>query len=89
MKIPVSLSGFNSILSGLGPIGNFCTCGGSSLFISVSPLCIGLSPIFVDCFAFVFPLGCVYFCSHLPHTFGAWVPMLDFFFNLQGFSSFL
>ncbi len=30
-------------------------------------------------FAFVFSLGCVYLCSHLPCTFDGWVPVLDFF----------
>jgi hypothetical protein len=34
---------------------------------------------------FVFSLGCVYLCFHLPCTFDKWVPILDFY--LQGFSS--
>ncbi len=34
--------------------------------------------------AFVFSLGCVYSCSHLPSTFDRWVLVFDFF--IQGFS---
>ncbi len=36
-------------------------------------------------FAFVFSLGCVFLCSHLPYTFEGLVPILAFY--LQGFSS--
>jgi len=44
-------------------------------------------PDFCWLFGFVFSLGCVYLCSHLPCTFDGWVPFLDFHF--QGvFSSF-
>ncbi len=44
-------------------------------------------PLFlVDCFAFVFSLGCFYYlCSLLPSTFDGWVPIPDFY--IQGFSS--
>jgi hypothetical protein len=37
-------------------------------------------------FAFVFSLGCVYLCFHLPCTFDGWVPILDFY--LLGFFSY-
>jgi hypothetical protein len=37
-------------------------------------------------FAFVFSLGYVYLCSHLPFTFDGWVPILDFY--SLGFSSY-
>jgi hypothetical protein len=30
-------------------------------------------------FAFVFSLGCVYLCFHLPCSFDAWVPIVDFY----------
>jgi hypothetical protein len=42
---------------------------------------------FGSLFTFVFSLGCLYMCSHLPCTFTGWVPILDFY--LQGFSFFL
>jgi hypothetical protein len=32
----------------------------------MSPICIGSLPDFCSLFAFVFSLGCVYLCSHLP-----------------------
>ncbi len=51
----------------------------------MGPLCIGSSPYFCWLFAFVFSLGCVYLCSHLPCTFDGCIPILDFY--LQGFSS--
>ncbi len=51
----------------------------------MSPLCTGALPYFCWLFAFVFSLGCVYLCSHLPCTFAGWVPILDFY--LWGFSS--
>jgi hypothetical protein len=55
-------------------------------FLVMSLLCIGFSPFFFFCLflAFVFSLGCVYLCSHLPCTFDGWVPILDFY--LQSFS---
>ncbi len=46
----------------------------------MSPLCIGFLPDFCWLFAFVFSLGCVYLCSHLPCTFVGWVPILWFLF---------
>jgi hypothetical protein len=33
-------------------------------------------------FAFVFSLGCVYLCSHLPCTFDGWFPSLIFIYNV-------
>jgi hypothetical protein len=51
-----------------------------------SLLAYGFFLIFCQLF-FVFTLGCVYSCSHLPCTFDGWVPVLDFF--IHGFSSFL
>ncbi len=56
-------------------------------FIIMSPLCTRSLPDFCWLFAFVFSLGCVYLCSHLPCSFDGWVPILDFY--LQGFFSFL
>ncbi len=44
----------------------------------MSPFCIGSLLDFCWLFAFVFSLGCVYLCSHLPYTFDGWVPILDF-----------
>jgi hypothetical protein len=47
-------------------------------------------PDFCWLFAFVFSLGCVYVCFHLPCTFDGWVPILDFyvhdFSSIYGFS---
>ncbi len=52
-------------------------------FVSMSLLCIGSLLDFCWLFAFVFPLGCVYLCSHLPCTFDGWVSIHDFY--LHGF----
>ncbi len=56
-------------------------------FVVMSSFCIGSLLDFCGLFAFVFFLGCVYLCSHLPctFTFDGWVPILDF--HLHGFSS--
>ncbi len=53
-------------------------------FIAMSPLCISSLLDFCWYFAFVFSLGCLYLCFHLPCTFDGWVPILDF--DLQGLS---
>jgi len=51
--------------------------------ITMGPICI----VFTLCwlFAFVFSLGSVYLCSHLPCTFDGWVAILNFY--ILGFSS--
>jgi hypothetical protein len=51
----------------------------------MSLVCIGSLHDLCWLIAFVFSLGCVSLCSHLPCTFNGWVPILDFY--LQGFSS--
>jgi hypothetical protein len=50
-------------------------------FVAMSPLCIGSLLDFCRLFAFVFSLGCVYFYSHLAHTFDGNRPILDFLFT--------
>jgi len=42
-------------------------------------ICMGLLPFFIILFAFVFSLGCVYLCFHLPSTFDGWVHVLVFY----------
>ncbi len=43
-------------------------------FIAMGPMCIGFLLYFCCIlFAFVFSLGCIYLCSHLPCTFDGWV----------------
>jgi hypothetical protein len=39
---------------------------------------IGFLFDFCCLFVFVFSLGCVYLCFHLPCTFNGWVPILGF-----------
>jgi hypothetical protein len=52
----------------------------------MGPICIEFLPYFCKLFAFVFFLGSLYLCSHLPCTFDGWVPFLDFFY-IHGFPS--
>jgi hypothetical protein len=50
-------------------------------FIAMGPIWIGFLPYFCRLFAFVFSLGCVYLCSHLPRTFDGWILVLDFYIH--------
>jgi len=50
-------------------------------FVAMNPLCIRSLPDFCWLFAFVFSLDCVYLCPHLPGTFDASVPILDFYLH--------
>jgi hypothetical protein len=45
-------------------------------------LCQGIFLIFCWLFAFVFSLGCVYLCFHLPCTFDGWIPSLIFIYKV-------
>jgi hypothetical protein len=55
-------------------------------FVAMGFICIRFLTYFCSLFVFVFSLGYVYLCFHLPSIFYAWVPILDFYIN--GFPSF-
>ncbi len=60
---------------------------GSNKLVTMGLICIEFLCDFCWLLAFVFSLGCVYMCFHLPCTFDGWVPILEFY--IQGFCFFI